>query len=108
MIRRPPPRLPTSSPRTRGMASLPDPGQSRAVLVGVSNYQHLEALDAVANNLTDLADELTAENVWGLPPHNCVVILEPNSAAEMLDPLLDAAQAATDTLPFYYAGHGLT
>ena len=26
----------------------------------------------------------------------------------MLDPLLDAAQAATDTLLFYYAGHGLT
>jgi Caspase domain len=90
------------------MASLADPGQSRAVLVGVSSYQHLEALNAVANNLTDLADELTAENVWGLPADNCVVVLDPKTAAEMLDPLVVAAQAATDTLLFYFAGHGLT
>ena len=90
------------------MANLPNPGESRAVLVGVSTYQHLETLEAVANNLTDLAGELTAENVWGLPAANCAVIRDPNTAAEMLDPLLAAAQAATDTLGFYYAGHGLT
>ena len=89
------------------MASLAEPGQSRAVLVGVSSYQHLEVLNAVANNLTDLAGELTAENVWGLPADNCVVVPDPKTASEMLDPLEFAAQAATDTLLFYFAGHGL-
>ncbi len=88
------------------MASLAEPGQSRAVLVGVSSYQHLEVLNAVANNLTDLAGELTAENVWRLPADNCVVAPDPKTASEMLDPLEFAAQAATDTLLFYFAAMG--
>src|SRR5207302_8568350 len=56
---------------------------------------------------TDLAAELSAQNVWGLPPGNCVVVPDPMSPADMLDPLTDAARTATDTLLFYYAGHGL-
>jgi flagellar motility protein MotE (MotC chaperone) len=90
------------------MLSLPDPQHSRAVLVGVSSYAQLEALDAVRNNLADLAAELSAEDVWGLPIGNCAVVAEPNSPTEMLDPLTAAAKAATDTLLFYYSGHGLT
>lgn len=90
------------------MPSLPDPQRSRAVLVGVSSYAKLEALDAVRNNLNDLAAELSSEDVWGLIADNCAVVAEPKSPTEMLDPLTDAAKAATDTLLFYYSGHGLT
>lgn len=86
---------------------LPDPQLSRAVLVGVADYVNLSALDAVRNNLADLADALSADTVWGLPPENCLVVPDPASATQLLDPLSNAARIATDTLLFYYAGHGL-
>src|SRR5438105_1730749 len=99
--------LPPSFKRMSIMADLPDAQLSRAVLIGVADYEKLGALDAVRNNLTDLAAELGADNVWGLPSDNCVVVQDPKSAADLLDPLTDAAGTATDTLLFYYTGHGL-
>ncbi|MFB7271648.1 hypothetical protein [Streptomyces sp. NPDC056244] len=41
------------------MSVLPDPGATRAVLIGTSHYDHLESLPAVSNNLTSLAEALT-------------------------------------------------
>ena len=37
----------------------------------------------------------------------CVVVEDPATPADMLDPVADAAQFATDTLLLYYVGHGL-
>ena len=43
----------------------------------------------------------------GLPPENCTVVSNPTSVLEMLDPVADAAEKATDLLIVYFAGHGL-
>lgn len=88
------------------MTDLPDPSHSRAILVGVAEYRSLSTLPAAGNNLSALAEALLSDMIWGLPTEHCVVVRDPRSAADMLDPVM-AAQDATDTLLFYYAGHGL-
>lgn len=89
------------------MSSRPDAGASRAVLVGVSNYTFLEPLPSVANNLPALAAALTSPDAWGLPPEHCTVMAEPHNGNEVADVLWQQAQEATDTLLFYFGGHGL-
>lgn len=89
------------------MTVLPDPGASRAVLIGSSRFDHLEQLPAVANNLTALADALCLPTSWGLPSQNCVVVSNPASNDEVMAELRSAAKQARDTLLVYYAGHGL-
>lgn len=89
------------------MSALPDPARSRAVLIGVSSYVHLEPLPAVANNLPALADILTSRGSWNLPPVHCTVVAEPESTPAMLDAVEQAAEVAEDTLLVYFAGHGL-
>lgn len=89
------------------MTVLPDPGASRAVLIGSSRFDHLEQLPAVANNLTALAEALCLPTSWGLPPQNCVVVSNPVSNDEVMAELRSAAKQARDTLLVYYAGHGL-
>ena len=47
------------------MSVLPDPGATRAVLVGTSRYQHLEQLPAVSNNLQALVRPREISQVGG-------------------------------------------
>jgi hypothetical protein len=89
------------------VAELPDPMQSRAVLIGTGRYTMLAGIGAVHNNLAALAEMLYTDRFWGLPPGNCAIVQDPVTIAEMLDPVADAAEDATDTLILYYAGHGL-
>ncbi|MGF1431124.1 caspase family protein [Kitasatospora sp. LaBMicrA B282] len=89
------------------MRGLPDPAASRAVLAGVSRYRQLEALPAVANNLPALAEALCSGDSWRLAPADCRVVAEPASLQELLEPVAQAAEEATDTLLVYFAGHGL-
>lgn len=89
------------------MTAAADPLLSRAVLIGTGRYKKLGEIGAVHNNLAALADVLRADRFWGLPPRSCVVVEDPETTAEMLDPVVEAAQDATDTLLMYYAGHGL-
>ncbi|MEU9164101.1 caspase family protein [Streptomyces sp. NPDC048424] len=89
------------------MTALADPSRSRAVLIGTASYLHLEQLPAVETNLVDLATELCDATVWGLPVQHCTVVADPQSPAEMLDPVHQAADEATDTLLVYYSGHGM-
>ncbi|MCO6004483.1 caspase family protein [Actinoallomurus purpureus] len=87
---------------------LPDPSASRAVLIGTSRYTgFLDDLPAVAANLDGLARALCSPDLWGLPARNCRSVLNPATPAEMIDPIVQAAEEATDTLLVYYAGHGL-
>ncbi|MFJ4480295.1 caspase, EACC1-associated type [Streptomyces xanthochromogenes] len=88
-------------------AALPDPGRSRAVLIGTASYRHLPQLPAVEANVVDLAAALCDASVWGLPVQHCTVVTDPQSATAMLDPVLGAGDEATDTLVVYYAGHGM-
>jgi flagellum-specific peptidoglycan hydrolase FlgJ len=87
--------------------SLPNPSLSRAVIIGVGDYSRLRELPAVHRNLIALREVLCADQYWGLPSNHCALVDGPKTAAEMLDPVLEAACGATDTLLLYYAGHGL-
>ncbi|MER6738331.1 hypothetical protein [Streptomyces puniciscabiei] len=62
------------------MSVLPDPGASRAVLVGTSRYQHLEQLPAVANNVHALAELLRGPLLLQLPVERVTVAEEPEAA----------------------------
>lgn len=88
-------------------AGLPNPLESRAVLVGVSNYTTLPHLPAVANNVTTLTRVFTDPELWGLPGENCVTLLNPASSVEVVEAVHDAASKAREALVFYFAGHGL-
>jgi Caspase domain len=90
------------------MAVLPDPGRSRAVLIGASTYSHLEDLPAVRNNLSGFRDALVAPALGGLPADNCTVVAEPATPVEVYRALRQHATAAEDTLLVYFAGHGRT
>lgn len=87
---------------------LADPTRSRAVLIGTHSYKHLEDLPSVANNIKRLRELLIDSGIWGLPQANCSVLIQPDNAQMAATKLEEAAAAATDTLLFYYAGHGLT
>jgi caspase domain-containing protein len=89
------------------MNELPDPQQSRAVLIGTSRFRTLAALPSVRNNLMEFAQVLGDDRIWGLPKKYCITVENPASSEDMLDPVLMAAREARDTLLFYYAGHGL-
>ncbi|MEU3208495.1 caspase family protein [Streptomyces cyaneofuscatus] len=89
------------------MSVLPDPGASRAVLIGTSRYDHLEQLPAVSNNLTALAALLSGPLSLRMPTPHVTVVENPSDPATVMNPLRQAAAEATDTLIVYYAGHGL-
>ncbi|GHE24813.1 caspase family protein [Streptomyces vinaceus] len=89
------------------MSVLPDPGATRAVLIGTSRYDHLEQLPAVSNNLTALAAALAEPFSWGLPPEHCVTLSNPTTAEMTMSAVRAAAEQARDTVLIYFAGHGL-
>ncbi|PZG46988.1 hypothetical protein C1I98_13835 [Spongiactinospora gelatinilytica] len=79
---------------------------SYAVLIGTSQYTMLPKLPAVHNNLVRLRELLMDKKLCGLPADNCIVVSDPTTNPEMLDPVREAADKATDTLIVYFAGHG--
>ncbi|MFG2295457.1 caspase domain-containing protein [Streptomyces sp. NPDC048603] len=85
---------------------LPDLAHSQAVLVGVSDYRHHQSLESVQANLRALERILLSPEHLGLPAAHCRVLRNPGSADEVMEALEAAADRATDTLIFYYAGHG--
>jgi len=88
------------------MTALPDPGRSRAVLIGTSIYRHLENLPAVRNNLTDFRDVLTDPALGGLPVGKCTILADPRSASDVYHSVLEPGRVAEDMLLVYFAGHG--
>jgi caspase domain-containing protein len=88
--------------------SVPDPYQSRVVLIGVSAFEQLPQLPTVRNNLGGLAAVLRDPEVWGIPDSHCSVVADPHDATGLLDPLHAVLKQAEDALVVYYAGHGLT
>jgi hypothetical protein len=88
---------------------IPDPRHSAAVLIGSGRFDDpgLSGLDCVATNVATLGDLLAGTDLWGLPPENCVRVVDPQDSAAMLDPVYRLSRQATDTLLVYYSGHGL-
>lgn len=86
---------------------MPDPGASRAVLVGTARYEHLEQLPAVSNNLRALERLLCGPLSLQLPAGHVTVVEDPVAAHTVVGVVRQAAAEATDTLVVYFAGHGL-
>lgn len=91
------------------MPRLADPSISRAVLIGTARYDRLAELPSVANNLDGLAAALADDVLWGLPPENCRVLLDPVTPREVDLAVSEAAGAVRPggLLLIYFAGHGL-
>ncbi|MEU9714859.1 caspase family protein [Streptomyces sp. NPDC047976] len=87
---------------------LSDPQRSRAVLIGVDAFEHLEDIPAVRNNLVGMRDALADPRTWGLPQEHITTVAQPMEARTVVDAVEDAYARAEDTLLLYYAGHGLT
>lgn len=86
-----------------------DPANSACVLIGVDRYEDrgLPSLRAVYNNLENLAEVLTNENIWGIKPGRMRVVHNPRTSTELIRPIREMSELATDTLIVYYSGHGL-
>ncbi|MET8689358.1 FxSxx-COOH system tetratricopeptide repeat protein [Streptomyces sp. NPDC004732] len=80
---------------------------SAVVLIGCHAFEQLESLPAVKKNLTDLARLFTDPTNWGIRQDRITVLSQPSHESDVLYAVRSAANAATDTLIVYYAGHGL-
>ncbi|AZS84618.1 caspase family protein [Streptomyces griseoviridis] len=85
-----------------------DPSASRAVLIGVSAYTDpaVERLPTAVPGARRLRSLLTDPALWGLAGKDCVVLSNPDTPNRVLRAVQVAAEAATDTLLIYFAGHG--
>jgi hypothetical protein len=88
---------------------IPQPDQSRVVLLGVGSYMHpgLPAVRAVGRNIEDLRTALCDPQTGVFTLENCTSLIDPSSGYEIGPPLLRAAREAGDVLFVYYVGHGL-
>nr|BFE59171.1 hypothetical protein GCM10020063_036970 [Dactylosporangium thailandense] len=98
----------STTPPPASIQPLADPATSHAVIVGVAEYRALPALPSIAASAQALASALTDPDVWGLPPENCYVILNPTDPRGVLEPLHAAASKCRAALFVYFAGHSLT
>lgn len=92
------------------MSVYPDPLLSRAVVIGVSEFDHVDqlpGLPAVRNNLTDLRSVLTDPVTGIFNDDHCHMIREPRTQLDLVGPLGQLARQAEDLLLVYYAGHGV-
>src|SRR5215469_10052951 len=89
---------------------LPDPGKSRALVLGCSSYadSSLPGLPSVVANRAGMKDVLTSPRGTRLPRKHCVVLEEGDHVPAKIGSRLTAlADEAEDMLLVYYAGHGL-
>ncbi|MER5385504.1 tetratricopeptide repeat protein [Streptomyces sp. NPDC002688] len=88
----------------------PNPGRSRAVLLGTAAYTEdplLPNVPAVRNNVSDLQRLLTEGRPGAFSAETTRVVLDPATPRDLGLPLLEAARQAEDVFLVYYAGHGM-
>src|SRR4051794_3016830 len=85
-----------------------EPGRSRAVLVGIGDYQTMPPLHGPARNRAMLADVLQRPDLGRLPESHCWELDHTADTRRIGEALADAGSTATDMLLFYFAGHGTT
>src|SRR5579864_1549849 len=87
------------------------PEDSRAILIGMSNFprdpDHLPPLPAVRNNVAELKRILADPQNVGIPDKNITTVVDEPNATNVAETLARVFRDATDTLIIYYAGHGL-
>ncbi len=80
----------------------------RAVLMGASHFpkdKELITLDNVANNIKELTRIFSDKRVLGLSNNNIISLYNTPDNTKIKEELAIAAEAATHTLIFYYAGY---
>lgn len=86
------------------------PASSRAILIGVSNYQDSVAYPsypAVANSLRSMHAVLTDPDLCGWPKGAVVCIPNPHKAGKIIPQLRTMAKETTGVLLLYFVGHGV-
>jgi hypothetical protein len=88
-----------------------DPEKTIVILVGSSEYpddsESLPELPSVRNNIEDFSRLLKDPTIIGVPEKNILVIQDQPNASGVATKIALKAKEATDTLIFYYAGHGV-
>lgn len=88
----------------------PVPVNSRAFLIGVSNYQDHAAYPsyrAVGNSLEGMFEVLTDPDLCGWSKDSVELISSPMNAAQLITRLRRLARQTTGVLLFYFVGHGV-
>ncbi len=83
---------------------------TKAILIGISDYQFMQPMEPSLNNIKDLAKLLTDEKILGLPPKHIIKIVNKRNDEindEINQFIHDPANASVETLIFYYVGHGI-
>jgi hypothetical protein len=85
-----------------------DPEKSRAVFIGVSQYQHMTQIPCIDQSVLDLSALLSDSRLGRLPNSNYQVLINPADIDYAGDAINSAADTAEDMLLVYYAGHGIS
>ncbi|MFE4922553.1 caspase family protein [Streptomyces sp. NPDC056661] len=86
---------------------LRDYSRSRAVLIGVSKYDHLPSVEpAAANSLERMRGLLRDPLLCGWPKQRVKVLREPRRRGRLPDELMKAFDGILDVALFYFVGHG--
>jgi Caspase domain len=85
------------------------PSDARAVLIGVSDYDHpgFPPIRAARNSVQAMSALLADPALCGWSPGQVTVIENPASAADLADQVADLAERTTGVLLLYYVGHGV-
>ncbi|WP_030241568.1 caspase, EACC1-associated type [Streptomyces sp. NRRL S-455] len=79
---------------------------SRAVFLGVHDYEDLPKLEGVAKNIPALLDQLTDPELEALSVEDCHVLAADSDQNQFYTAVITAAAEASELLLVYYAGHG--
>ena len=99
--------VPVPHPRADPGGRLPVGAESSVVLIGTAEYQDpaLPDMPAIGRNLLDLADLLADSRYGGFERPSIHTFLNPQQ--DVAGHVAEIAEATTDTLLVYYAGHGV-
>lgn len=87
-----------------------DLNKTKALLVGVGDYQNLPIIKPAIKNIEDLKNILLDKNIIGLSEKNIIPVINKNHQViyeAFIDFLDDDSNLEIDTLIFYFAGHGI-
>ncbi|MCX6251013.1 MAG: caspase family protein [Bacteroidetes bacterium] len=84
--------------------------KTKALLIGVSDYQFLPPISPALGNIEDLTAILTDNDILGLPAENIIQVINKRND-EIFDAIVEFLEnsdnAIIETLLFYYVGHGI-
>ncbi|MFB7306102.1 caspase family protein [Streptomyces sp. NPDC056192] len=80
--------------------------RSRAVFLGIHDYETLPKLEGVAKNIPALLDQLTDPEMEALGRGDCNVLSASSTRNDFFEAVCAAADEASDLLLIYFAGHG--